>query len=91
MCSPEKKGSKHYTHMPDRSVIMFNVDKLVAEQNNGCFISDISGTRQVVFITFYYIIHVLYVYAKEWPVEHSRATSCSALGSCIFIHYTAAF
>lgn len=51
--SQKKKGSKHFTHMPDRSVIMFNVDKLVAEQNNGCFISGISGTRQVVFITLY--------------------------------------
>jgi len=62
MSSPKKKGSKHFTHMPDRSVIMFNVDKLVAEQNNGCFISGISGTRQVVFITLYYYIYTSYYY-----------------------------
>jgi len=40
---------------------MFNVDKLVAEQNNGCFISGISGTRQVVFITLYYYIYTYYI------------------------------
>jgi len=64
---------------------MFNVDKLVAEQNNGCFISGISGTRQVVFITLYYYIYTYYI------IRLRRRVASKILGQQVALQRAAVF